>query len=386
MVETFAAAGTVPLSTLDWFEGNLARVIGLSAGSSAVVPTAAGGSRNAPALRAFARRLEQRFHKVVDPRSGQVTFETAGELLIPLQEEGDIQPLIGDLAAGYLGAVRTVLGRIDAGLCFANICREEVEGALAQIQATLDVLMTEAPRRGGRVQALMCVDELTNDEFGLLIRLRTALADDPADRRRLDREQALEAIEAALEALHRFEDLLRSPSPEEPRPLADLADTVRRCAPEIAALVRDVQRVLDQAGVSRCALGHIEIYRQTDSFMVGGTALDRLTLPEAFRAIEAEPGRWTLLIEQGVFGGVDAIKGSANLLARILEGIDPETIAGHLQLDTASAERLTDSLRRMTGFATLVIREISGWPHREDARNANSLSTIPAEEGGPIKP
>ncbi|HMG47060.1 MAG TPA: hypothetical protein VK614_06340 [Allosphingosinicella sp.] len=388
MADLATSAALAPLSAQQWFNESLALVTGLPAGGTLAL-SPAGGHPNAASLRRFAQNLGKRFDRVVEPRTGRVTFETNGELLIPLADEAETNPLIAELARIYLGAVRGTLASIESGLCLPGACADEVDDALIRIRTTLDLLAAEAPRRGRRIQVLMYLNELIHPHFGLLVILQRLMQGGPNDPPSLVREGSLGAITLAIESLATFEEALRRFEADGRRSLAGFADAVRRCAGGIPAYVQDVQRALDQAGISGCELANVEI--RLEAFVtLGSTEFDRLTLSEALYTFTAEPGRWASLVEGVSYGGVDSVQGAADVLRTILGTIDAAAIVTGFRLDEPAAGRVTASFHRFLGYADMVFREIADAPLAAPAPAAppaaSANDAVPEADKKPIKP
>jgi hypothetical protein len=377
MADMIGAAA--PLTTLDWVRSNLAAVLGLPADSSLAVPAPAGGAPNLPALRKLGDALGRRYRKVANPDTGQISFVTNGELLLPLVEDAETDPLVATLARSYVDGAKAALARIDSGMCIPGACPEDAENMVLQILTTLDALAAEAPRRGGRVQALMYLNDLANEDTGLLANLRDLIGGGQGGVRSLDRKRALQAIKAASASLHGVAAMLEELSNEGGRSLTEFADIIRRCASQIPERVRDVRRALDAARVSDCELALVTI-KLDDPYKLGEENLYSLTLPEALRALEEAPGRWIALAAGSSPGGIDAISGAAEFLHYVVDAMGQPQILAELKLDPAAEGGVATSLRRLVGYTDLVIKEMQ----RADGAAGAGPVPVPAGDQEPL--
>jgi hypothetical protein len=356
-VSAGATAVTASSSSADWFNENLARVLGVQSLPSLSNLAVAAGGRPDPVAQRIAGLLKTRFRRGVGP-TGHVTFETNGTPLLAM--EGDLcNPMLAAQARIQLAAIRAALDAVDVNLCMPGGCPGEVASTLGPIRTTLDTLVDLAGRCDVRIETLMNLNALKDMLDSLWTLVNTAQLGSPS----MEGENSLASVRGAQTTLRLFEATLEAYAVEDGGSVAELFEILGCCATRIPYYAEDVRQVLARAGITKCELARVVFTpSQQAPVAVGGTRLTKITLSEVLQAFVATPGRWQTLARQDPRGGIAVIQDGAVSLRSLLGVINPVTIVGKLALDGEAKNEVSRSVERFTHNAGGLLEKLAAWP------------------------
>lgn len=373
-------------SALAWFRRTLGDVIGLNPAMQDFEGDQLGAPSSPAQRAAIADLLDRRFLRSVDPASGRVSFETVGDSVL-LAEPGDAEtdPLVAEVAAGYLDSARAAIASIDPGLCRPGVCPDRLRDLLGQARRTIDLMAMEAPRRGSSFQVSLYIDELTATQHGLLPVLdRILRVGEPT----VIEERAIEALRMAREAVAAFDVAVARHRPGGDESSIDVVEVVRRCAAHAPAHVERARRVLEDAGIGRCELETYIVPLGGVPCVVGGTSYDRVPLSEIMRTLKTEPARWPMLIGVGRPDQVQLVQDNARTLIRLMTPVSGSRIVQQFRLRDPAAALVIATIDRSWSYIASVFHAVAQEPMRtpppRGARGKQAQSGPPAADQQPI--
>lgn len=347
-----SASATLPVSSGDWVAQSIQDIFGRG--------QAGGGRASREESRRRLDRLGAHYDYARDPVTGMVTV-TAARTLSAASDAAGPDPLIAEVAQGYLLPARAAIDSIDPTMCVPGGCPDDLGLAARQISGLIDLLQATAPRRrDGVLQAFVYINELIGSG-DLVARFEARLdgACEAGGHRTVALEDAVRKVRAARRMLGAFETTyteLTTPSAD--GTLSAATAIIRRCAPHLAAHVRDLRQCFERYGIGGCELETYEI--PIECLMLGGSSFERIAWSEALTTIESEARRLERLCADNRTDTTEAIQNSAYLLRQIANGIDGETIAGHFRLRAEDHEALARRIDRLKTYLGVVLDGVLG--------------------------
>jgi hypothetical protein len=367
----------------DWFETNFRQVLGIAGTGASSRPL------TGPQMLAA---IGKRYTKELDRSSRRVTFTRNGEALQLMDDPAEVDPLIATFATSQLGGPRAALATIDADLCVSGSCDGDAGKALVTIREMIDSVIEVSSRRDGGFRTRLLVGQLVGRrpgdaahpmiEFGLLHCLRRRVAASHRDSPSFAREQALNVLDLAIDALQSFDNGLTLQRGRRSRPLYDVVETLRRCGLHICDGVGDMRRTLAELGIGQCEL---------ERARVPGRGRTLITIPDLLSALETLPRDWVRLIDGATPDSQEAIASSAGELSFAVKGLTRDIFVGLFNVGTDAGERLGEAWERFGAYTVSVLDDLGdaldSAPAAVAAREAGrdeALIQAPEEDQTPL--
>jgi hypothetical protein len=321
-------------SGLEWYKRSLAQVLGLVE-NDPILPLDQLSDLETDAQRkAVLNLLNRRFLRSVDPETGMVTIDQTGISPITADADQAADPVAAAIASHYLGAAGAAVAAIDPAQCVPGVCAEQIAGLLGQTRSTLQAVAAEAAVPESAFQMYLHLNDLTNEDYGLIARLGEIYGRQPGPAGTIGGERILASLRVAKRALNGFEEAIREIREGDGEPtLAEIADAVRNCGSHIARHAETVRRAFQRAGIGTCELRSVNVPLGA-CIQLSGESFERVSLDQALAALVEEPGRLAVLAGSGRAEAIDAVIRAAQTLDQVVRSLDVTAILDELGLST----------------------------------------------------
>ena len=342
MPDLIPQASAGPDGALDWYNNSLAKVLGLNPADPLLTVNQLSELASPTQRRQLAKALDSRFSRHVDAETGAITIEQVGEPFVLQQSDEEADPVIADLANNYLNVADQAIAAIDAEQCIPGACGDQIAGIIAQARATIAMVRSEAPMRQSAFQMYLHLNELANDDYGLLRKLEEIYAGKRVGSiDTLGRERTVSSIKIARRALGCFEEAIREIRAGEEEPtLSEISEIVRSCGSHVAAHTQNLRGAMRAAGIGDCELRSVTL-EMSDHIQLSGECFASISLDQALHTLESETQLWPQLLAGGRQSNYAAVVRSAQTLRPIVAAIEPGHVLRSVGIltDTPSESR-----------------------------------------------